>query len=84
MDRLQSNSMSWNGLCIRVHVFMLRRSTSEEKSLIECPSPPLPEAVAVAAQEILLRTFLEELFPDAVIGSTVNVPPGATLEFNEA
>jgi len=32
---------------------MLRRSTSEEKSLIECPSPPLPEAVVAAALEIL-------------------------------
>jgi len=63
---------------------MLRRSTSEEKSLIERPSPPLPEVVVVAAQEIVLWTFLEEFFPDAVMGSTVNIPPGATLEFNEA
>ena len=76
--------MSWNVLCIRVRVFMLRRSTSEEKSLIERPSPPLPEVVVVAAQEIVLWTFLEEFFPDAVMGSTVNIPPGATLEFNEA
>jgi hypothetical protein len=57
---------------------MLRRSTREEKSPIEHPSPPLPEAVAVAALDILLQTFLEELFLDAVIGFTVNVPPGAT------
>jgi hypothetical protein len=63
---------------------MLRRSTRKEKLPIVCPSPLLPEAVAPATFDSLLFTFLYELFPDAVIGSTVNVPPGATMEFNDA
>jgi hypothetical protein len=44
-----------------------------------------PEAVAPAIfDDTLLLTFLDELMPDAVIGSTVKVPPGTTPEFNDA
>jgi hypothetical protein len=60
---------------------MLSNSTNDVKSFIKRPAPLVKELEG--AFIVLLLTFLVAFVAVAVMGFTVNVPPGATLEFRD-